>query len=60
MIAGFTADAGEFAGGTIVAEKRFDAIYLVEGYLHPLLSGLLVGGVQVDGELGAHGRMNAI
>lgn len=60
MKAGFTADAGEFTTGAVVAEKRFDPINLIEGDLHPLLGRLRIGGVEVDGELGAHGRMDAM
>jgi hypothetical protein len=53
--AGFAAYAGEFAGGTVVAEKSFEAIDLVEGQVHVLLCGGLVGDVEVDGEDGSHG-----
>ena len=34
--AGFTAYAGEFAGWTVVAEKSFEAIDLIEGQIHVL------------------------
>ena len=56
--AGFTAYAGELTGGAVVAEQSFEAVDLVEGQIHVLLCGGLVGGIEVDGEDGAHGGVS--
>src|ERR1700729_3216838 len=52
--AGVAADAGEFTGGTVVAQKGFEPVDLIKGEVHVLFGRELIGGVEVDGEDGAH------
>src|ERR1700744_4548529 len=52
--AGFAADAGEFTGRTVVAQKSFEAVNLIKGEVHVLFGRELIGGVEVDGEDRAH------
>jgi len=56
----FAADAGEFARGAVVAEKSFQTIDLFEGEVHVLICRGFVGGVEVDGEDGAHGGVGLV